>query len=85
MKKVLVTLLGLFGAPIGIRRPGNCAPLAPRRFAPELAYSFEMQRGVLTVCHFYIAYACCISHKYNVIVCVSMTSPCSLSRSTTLK
>ena len=29
LKEVLVTLLGLFGAPIGIRRPGNCAPLPP--------------------------------------------------------
>jgi len=29
LKKVLVTLLGLFGAPIAIWRPGNCAPLAP--------------------------------------------------------
>jgi len=27
MKKVPVTLLGLFGAPIMTRRPGNCAPL----------------------------------------------------------
>jgi len=27
LKKVLVTLLGLFGAPIVIRRPGNCAPI----------------------------------------------------------
>jgi len=25
-----------------------------------------------------------ISHKYNIIVCVSMTSPCSLNRGTTL-
>jgi len=38
---VLVTLLGLFGAlpqsfgaPIAIRRPGHCAPLAPHRYAP---------------------------------------------------
>jgi len=31
-KKVIVTLLGLFGArPAVIRRPGNCAPL---RYAP---------------------------------------------------
>jgi len=29
LKKVLVKLLGLFGAPIAIRRPRNCAPLAP--------------------------------------------------------
>jgi len=29
LKKVFVTLSGLFGAPIVIRRPGNCAPLAP--------------------------------------------------------
>ena len=29
LKKVLVKLLGLFGAPIMIRRPGNCAPLPP--------------------------------------------------------
>jgi len=28
-KKVLVTLLGLFGAPAVFRRPGNCAPLSP--------------------------------------------------------
>jgi len=28
VKKVLVTLLGLFGVPMMIRRPGNCAPLA---------------------------------------------------------
>jgi len=30
----LVTLLGLFGAPTVIRRPGNCAPF-PRRYAPD--------------------------------------------------
>ena len=29
LKKVFVTLLGLYGAHIVIRRPGNCAPLAP--------------------------------------------------------
>jgi len=29
LKKVLVTLLGLFGVPIGIRRPGNWVPVAP--------------------------------------------------------
>ena len=29
LKNVLVTLLGFFGVPIMIRRPGNCAPLAP--------------------------------------------------------
>jgi len=38
--EVLMTLLGLFGAPqsfdalILIRRPGNCAPY-PRRYAPD--------------------------------------------------
>jgi len=37
LKKILVTLLGLFGAPIVIRRPGNCAPLAPLRYAPVCA------------------------------------------------
>ena len=35
LKKVLVTLLVLFGAPIAIRRLGNCAPLAPHRYAPD--------------------------------------------------
>jgi len=29
LKKVLVTLLGLFGAPMVIQRPGNCAPFVP--------------------------------------------------------
>jgi len=29
LKKVFVTLLGLFRRPSVIRRPGNCAPLAP--------------------------------------------------------
>ena len=29
LKKVRVKLLGLFGAPIVIQRPGNCSPLAP--------------------------------------------------------
>ena len=29
LKSVLVTLLGFFCVPIMIRRPGNCAPLAP--------------------------------------------------------
>jgi len=29
LKKVLVTLFALFGAPIMIRRPGNCAPFSP--------------------------------------------------------
>jgi len=33
LKTVLVTLLGLFGALAVIRRPGNCALLAPRRYA----------------------------------------------------
>ena len=50
LKKVLVTLLGLFGAPrthsvapqwfgapTVTRRPGNCAPLARRRYAPVMA------------------------------------------------
>jgi len=43
LKKVLVILLGLFGAPRShsaprtvIRRPGNCAPLHPFRYAPAL-------------------------------------------------
>ena len=35
LKKVFVTLLGLFGAPIMIWRMANCAPLAPRRHPPE--------------------------------------------------
>jgi len=34
LKKILVKLLGLFGAPIVIRRPVNYAPLAPTRYAP---------------------------------------------------
>jgi len=38
LKKVLVTLLGLFGALAVIQRPGNCAPLAPRRYAPAQAW-----------------------------------------------
>jgi len=29
LKKVLVTFLGLFATLAVIRRPGNCAPLAP--------------------------------------------------------
>jgi len=29
LKKVLATLLGLFGAPAVIWHPGNCAPLPP--------------------------------------------------------
>jgi len=33
LKKALATFLELFGAPIVIRRPGNCAPLAPPRYA----------------------------------------------------
>jgi len=39
-KKVLVTLLGLFGAPAVIRHPhsdlgsGNCGPCAPPRYVP---------------------------------------------------
>jgi len=36
LKKALVTLLGLFGVPAVIRRPGNCAPLAPPRYASVL-------------------------------------------------
>jgi len=38
LKKVLVTLLGLFGAPIVIWRPGNCAYLAlpPLRPCPRM-------------------------------------------------
>jgi len=32
LKKVLATLLGLFGTPAIIRRPGNFAPLAPPRY-----------------------------------------------------
>jgi len=45
--EVLVTLLGLFGAlpqsfgaPRAIRRPGNCTPLAPRRYVPGLRFDF---------------------------------------------
>ena len=40
LKKVLVTFVGLFGAPAMIwrpvltRHPGNCAPFAPTRYAP---------------------------------------------------
>jgi len=44
LKNVHLTLLGLFGAshshlapPAVIRRPGNCAPLAPPRYAPVAA------------------------------------------------
>ena len=37
LKKVLMTLLGIFGAPIVIRRPGNCAPLTPS-YAPVNAH-----------------------------------------------
>jgi len=33
-QSILATLLGLFGAPETIRRPGNCVPLSPRRYAP---------------------------------------------------
>ena len=29
-----MTLLGLFDAPVVILRPGNCAPLPARRYAP---------------------------------------------------
>jgi len=37
LKKVLVTLLGLFGVPIGIRCRRNCALLVPARYAPDVA------------------------------------------------
>jgi len=38
LKKVLVTLMGLLHAPAVIRRPENCAPLAPPRYAPAWEY-----------------------------------------------
>jgi len=34
--KLLVTLLGLFGAPRSDSAPGNCAPLAPHSLRPCL-------------------------------------------------
>ena len=34
LKKVLVILMGLFGAPVLIRCPRNCALLAPPRYTP---------------------------------------------------
>ena len=46
LKTVIVTLLGLFGAPqwfrdpIVTRRPGNCAPLVPPHYAPGSYYFF---------------------------------------------
>jgi len=48
MKKILTTLLGLFGAPEVIRRPGNNAPAG---YAPEIGTSIGKANGVSCDAH----------------------------------
>jgi len=55
LKQVLVTLLGLFGAPrshsvppVVILRPGNCAPFPPRLYASvKYIYFVLVKDGIL--------------------------------------
>jgi len=55
LKKVLVKLLELFGAPIMIRRPGNFAPFPPRRYDPGLqGMASEQSRIFFTLMELYI-------------------------------
>ena len=46
LKKVFVTLLGLFGAPVVILHPENCVPLSPHRYAPGCSQVTESGTGI---------------------------------------
>ena len=50
LKKVLATLLGLFGAPAVNWRPGNCAPLVTPLMLCLAAFNYIMLWCLLTIC-----------------------------------
>ena len=52
LKKLLVTLLGIFSAPAVIRRPGNCALLPLPRYAPDCGMSETMRPDPPCSCRF---------------------------------
>ena len=52
LNKVIVTSLGRFGAPLVIRRPGNCVPLAPQTLKPGYGPSSVSVLKSITVLKF---------------------------------
>jgi len=64
LKKVLVILLGLSGAPAAIWRPGNCAPLS----LPRYASACDATAGVLK-CRGKIRWIYCMSNKNSWLRC----------------
>ena len=62
LKKVLVILLGHFAPPLLTWRPGNYAPLAPRRYAPGVhTFTSHVSLGAISVA----ANACCSNAMSN--------------------